>query len=75
MNCFKTILAYTNIQTLFFAKLNIQNFQINQQYHSRQIALETNICSRACQPMNLPIKLANGDFRIMANVRDCFLNR
>ena len=34
MDCFDTILAYTNMQTIFFTKLQIQIFQkINSEIH------------------------------------------
>ena len=71
MDYFDTILAYTNMQTIFYETSN-SNFSKNYQRNSRerQIASTISICSCACQPMILPIKLATSVLCILAKFRD-----
>ena len=61
MDCFDTILAYTNMQTKF-----LRNFKFTR----TAIASTISICSCACQSIILPIKLVTSVLCILAKFRD-----
>ena len=71
MDCFDTILAYTNMQTNFLRNFKFKFFKkLSVTFTKRQIASTISICSCACQPMILPIKLVTSVLCILAKFRD-----
>ena len=73
MDCFDTILAFINMQTKFLRNFKFKFFKkLSVDSRERQIASIISICSCACQPMILPIKLVTSVLCILAKFRDFF---
>ena len=71
MDCFNTILAYTNMQIKFLRNFKFKFFKnISVKFTITSISSTISICSCACQPMILPIKLVTSVFYILAKFRD-----
>ena len=66
MDCFDTILAYTNMHSFFKQNLKVKFSKNILEIHVyAQVASTISICSCPCQPMILSIKFASHVFCIL----------
>ena len=70
MDCFKSMLAYANMQTIFF-NFKFKIFKkISVKFIRTSNSVTISICSCACQPIILPIKFASRVPCLLTKFRD-----